>query len=134
MKRILAGILGILFLLGTNGVTMAQHYCGGKVHSSKVQLVPESLSCGMVQKHSSCGDKTSIRQSPCCLDVFTQHQVKDDFQSGALVISLDNVMPIIRVLDHMVSSRRAKCTPAVEINPPPLIVTDVPVLFQSFLI
>ena len=136
MKRILTGILAILYLCISTGFTVHQHFCMGKfIGASLMHSDDEGHEC------SHCGMEKKSSDNGCCKD---EHKVvkADDEHVGAKVVSLpayqlliaDLPQPTFLVLSQRVAMLHTE--PTAMAHAPPLSDRSCPLFIQhcSFLI
>jgi len=125
IRKIASIFLSVIILLVTAGFTINKHYCGGKLRSTQLYTVMDSMTC--------CG----VVEMPegCCHDKVEFYQLDEDFNLPATVVNHSVVIVIIKyfILDEMFGSLDSHTAKYLNYKPP-LIKLDIPVLVQSFLI
>ena len=112
MKKFIAAILAIIYLVVSSGVAINIHYCMGKLAS--VDLMHSSDKC------SKCGMKNGTK-SGCCKDEFKIVKLSD---SHKLISNDINIFTPVAVVDNSKSIFDAvifssKLTPNYNSNSPP---------------
>jgi hypothetical protein len=78
MKKVLSIFLSMVLMLSLVHISVAMHYCGGKVYSSKVSLTGVLATCGMeVTDQSQLHHGTNLTKH-CCDDFLTLYGI-DNF-------------------------------------------------------
>lgn len=91
MKRWIAILMTLLFLISTSGVSVHVHYCGGEVVSMSVNGLGFTTAEGMMMG-GDCQDNDGC---PNCQDVMQHHQVESHFAQGQSV----SVYPLLAGAD-----------------------------------
>jgi hypothetical protein len=137
MKRIIALFLSILMLASTAGVSLATHYCKGKVYKSSICFISGNpLGCGM-EKNTDSGtvnDNFSI-SSNCCKNHSQTLHVEDSYKTTSNAVNCHALFSMVYIFSYhqfalLVNSTFEKH----KSYNPPLLNHDVPVMIQSFLI
>ena len=127
--------MSVLLLLSSTGITYAQHYCGEFEILSKVTLGEEHLSCGMAMETSGCEDGDA-EDHYCCDNQYTSVTTDDNFAKANFNADFQQsfvmVLVSVFVLQQMVEYETSQDNYALY-HPPPLY-TDIPVLYDTFLI
>jgi hypothetical protein len=87
MKKVLIGILAILYLAVSSGVVMELHYCMGK-------LAGVELYGGHDDKCGRCG-MTEKKKSGCCHDELKIYKLEDAHKNATNAISFDKAIVAI---------------------------------------
>jgi hypothetical protein len=131
--RVLASLMALLLLASTTSWTVDKHYCMG--HLQDVALFSNAESCGMAMEGS---DVLSISENTdsCCNDVVVVINGQNDLKQVTNDIGVDhqsfytfNTHPF-DVLTPLVGQRMA----TQKHYPPPLLVKNIQLLDQVFLI
>lgn len=110
MKRILTGILTIIFFIVSSGVAVSMHYCMGKMRSAQLQFIASK----------SCGCKKASNKG-CCK---TEHQfvkLTDNYKASVIVYQVATPQSLLPAT-HIVSSENIikKNQPSFSNHSPPL--------------
>lgn len=70
MKKVLAAILSLIYLVTANGIAMNLHYCCGKLDKVAV-----SYTTGMSADYVSGGQHTAYSGNECCMNVHKQFKI-----------------------------------------------------------
>jgi hypothetical protein len=79
MKRLVSILLGILLLLSATNLTVATHYCGGKIAATKVSFGGKMATCGMESDKKENPSSTAGIDSNCCENVFSVYTVDNNY-------------------------------------------------------
>ena len=140
MKRLLATFLLVLTLFSQSGVVLAAHYCMGDLAQWNLGFSTHAESCSMAKKSSSCEQSQSssddMRKKGCCEDDFVQFKISDPCQSRSEIqVSVSPIFlaALVNVLSEELV-RDAENQTFFSDYSPPLLLRDLPILNQSFLI
>jgi hypothetical protein len=79
MKRLLTIGIALITLVAGMHVTIAGHYCGGKLAAIRISLSGKSASCGM-KEHNPPEKENGTSIIPfCCFNDFTTYRVDPDY-------------------------------------------------------
>lgn len=78
LKRIISGLLMLMVLVGTVGVSYDSHYCGGNFVKSQFSFVPKTLSCGMKKEAEKNSDGKESLTRKCCSNEHTSFELSDN--------------------------------------------------------
>jgi hypothetical protein len=79
MRRSAILLLTLIFLLSGMNVTVATHYCGGKVARVKFSLSGLTATCGMESDQSAAPSKECQIKTHCCYDEVMVYEVENLF-------------------------------------------------------
>lgn len=82
MKKFLTILVALLFSSAILHLTVALHYCGGKISDTKISVTGKMASCGM-QHEMDLSLVTSV-SSRCCDDETLIYSVDNDYAPSAL--------------------------------------------------
>jgi len=94
MKKVFSISLVALMLTAMLHLTVATHYCGGELATSKISLSGKLASCGMERAEESCPMQGNQMKSHCCDDVVTLYSIDNNYAPSYLVLpetSKDNL-------------------------------------------
>ena len=135
IKRIIAGLLILIVLVGTVGVNYDSHYCGGEFIKSKISFVPSTLSCGMkVESKKICDNHQESISKICCENDHLSFELDNDFVKHIAqpLVFIDNVNLPVAILEEYAYVEETKYE-FLGYSPPP-VHRDIIVLHESFLI
>ncbi len=125
MQKIASIALALLLAVASMGVTLHQHYCGGKLKDTSLFSFLDSASC--------CGDKEMPMD--CCQDEEVRIQLDEDYQLDAFSVDWKiDVAAFIPTVVVAILEQVDQKQPHYLNYKPPLIPADIPVLVQTFLI
>ena len=140
MKRIFSIFLTLLFVFTTIGYSLATHYCRGEVHKQGLFFLhANDLSCGMEKsdQHTNCAHHGSaLSKKSCCEDDWQIFKITDDYTSASAneAAVAETAAPLIAAafVTHPYESENSSFE---YLNyRPPLLLRDISVLVQSFLL
>lgn len=137
MKKVISIFLSVLLLASSSGVAYAQHFCGGMEMLSKITIAAKDLSCGMELADKHCDDTSKVsQQDHCCENHITQIQTDDDFAKAYFDVKFENsfIAECFPVYELGALVPRTKNIIAFADYSPPPIVSDLCILYDSFLI
>ncbi|UTW65385.1 hypothetical protein KFE94_12055 [bacterium SCSIO 12643] len=83
MKRLFSKILGlfliVLITVGTLGLTVSKHNCGGKVVKRAIAFSKSDVDCGMAKKATKCPRHKGITKG-CCSNSYQLIKVSEVFE------------------------------------------------------
>lgn len=135
IKRIIAGLLILIVLVGTVGVSYDSHYCGGKFIKSQISFVPSTLSCGMkMEAKIACDNHPVSISKVCCENERLSFEMNNDYVKyiAQPLVFIDNVKLPIAILEEYSYIEETKYE-FLGYSPPP-INRDIIILHESFLI
>jgi len=132
MRTIISALLSLLVLLSTVSWTVEKHLCMGRVVD--IAFFHHAHNCGMKMATEASGEK--LKKNHCCDNESFTIQGQDDLkldlgEQGVQSIMLVQLLPCDYSFHDFVSSEN-EATP--EIYPPPLLVQNLTLLNQVFLI
>jgi hypothetical protein len=150
LKKVLSIFLLVVFLIGNVGLTLANHYCGGKISEQSLMLIEHDFgckmntveevdkdvsSCPMHQKHQEDTTKNNLKADNCCDNQFTELKVRDGFQSenNEIKINSEFLFAWVAVITQFNFNEHVSPVTYYDISPP-LPTADIYIQVQSFLI
>lgn len=127
MKSIISSIMFLFFLTGQINLTLAAHYCGDELKSTKVTIAPEKTDC--------CGVDLNITVNPvCCSDEYASSDSDDYFgkTSFQVQLSTDFILAYVLTIPGILSEEIRESNP--EYLSPDRKIPDLTILHQCFLI
>lgn len=131
--RILASLMALMLLASTTSWTVDKHYCMG--HLKDVALFTNALNCGMAMGGSE-DFALSENSDSCCKDVRVVINGQDDLKQVASDIGVDHQVfwfNITHTYDANMALVGERMT-FLKHYPPPLLVKNIQLLDQVFLI
>ncbi|MCK0191949.1 MULTISPECIES: hypothetical protein [Arenibacter] len=138
MKRVLFQIssflMALVVLFSTFSFTVAQHYCGDDLVD--FSFFGQAESCGMEIQRPSDSHKHNLEKKDCCDDVTLsisgQHDLKLSFEK----LSFEQQQFVVSFVYSYLNLFEGLQENIVPFNhyPPPLLVKDIQILDQTFLI
>lgn len=98
MKRFIIIGLACVFLLSGMHITIATHFCGGKVAAVKISLSGSKAGCGMGSDESSSPSREPRLSTRCCHDEMAVYKVESHFAPSvfsAELLTLNTIHPVI---------------------------------------
>lgn len=123
-------------LFSTLSFSVDKHYCGGQLYSESFFL--HAKDCGM--KQMSLCDKNStsnsLKNNGCCrnVQVFIKGQNLEQKALSTLILDIQQSAIIVDFKSYNFKADYIQKPTAYHTYLPPLLVKDIPVLVQSFLI
>ncbi len=139
MNKILSLLLAFNVLVGSVGVPVSRHYCGGELKSFAIFGTAESCHA---EKTESCPshpkEGSEVKRKNCCGDEFDYVQLDEDREvetSGDLPLSsiASPYLPLLLFPKIATAARPRKLGKLENYRPPPLVV-DVKSEWQVYLI
>ena len=87
MKKVLSITLSLLMLTAMLHLSVATHYCGGKLASSKVSLTGILANCGMEGSEEELPFPGNNLKSHCCDDIVTILGINNNYTPSVIYIS-----------------------------------------------
>lgn len=116
----------VIFLSGAH-ITIATHYCGGKVFATKVSLSGELASCGMEGTERSCPLHGNQLTTHCCDNQIVIAGINNNFTSPVSFLQ-DNDQNILQVyyipVNQSFHSLLSTITSYTSFNPPGSFLTS----------
>ena len=133
-RKISAIIMAFVVLLSTMSFTVSEHYCGHLLVDTA--LFSKAESCGMEMQNTSSLEDCSILKKDCCKDEIKQFQGQNELNTDFSTLNFQQQVFIASFAYSYVNLFEGL---AVNIIPfkyytPPLLITDIHVLDQTFLI
>lgn len=135
MKKIFSISLAFILLLSNVGFTMGTHFCGGLPVKSELMIGHSHLDCGMGEmERQDCGDDLQVKAKPCCENQYQTLEIEDDFKVSKASLDLSPVF-VVAYIESFLNLAFSDSTKTQYVNySPPLLLRDIPVLNQVFLI
>lgn len=107
-SKILSLFLIVLITVGTLGLTVSKHNCGGKVVKKAIAFSKSDVDCGMAKKAAKCPRHKGITKG-CCSNSYQLFNVTDVFESL-------NSLDFVQVFDFIVVPRVLKIKKTISLN------------------
>lgn len=133
MKQFFSLFLGILIVFSSMGFSLSKHYCQGEL--KETALFVKAKACHEVEKASCHKHPTGLAQENCCND--EQDYIKGiDLETSLLIKVCAPDLPAVinKPLSFFTKSIFNKELIRFSNSPPPLIVKDIIIFVQSFLL
>jgi hypothetical protein len=95
MKKLVSILLAAILLLSGMHLSMATHYCGGKIAAIKWSLDEKKASCGMLMDHQTLPNGYN---SECCQDQIAFYAVDNNYNPSTLQINQPTIQ-LLQVFD-----------------------------------
>ena len=133
-KKISAILMAFVVLFSTMSFTISEHYCGNDLVDSA--LFSKAESCGMEMQKTTPTDDCSFDKEDCCNDVVKQFEGQTNLKTDLSNLTFEQqvfVTAFIYSYVNLFEGLDKNIVPFKNYSPP-LIVTDIQVLDQVFLI
>jgi len=80
-SKILSLFLIVIIAVGTLGLTVSKHNCGGKVVKKAIAFSKSDVDCGMAKKATKCPRHKGITKS-CCSNSYQLYKVSEVFEES----------------------------------------------------
>ncbi|MEW7290676.1 HYC_CC_PP family protein [Aquimarina sp. 2304DJ70-9] len=132
--NILALLMSFVVLFSTMSFTFNMHYCGKTVVD--VALFKEAKTCGMEMQQSLSSSEDLIMKKGCCTDKQLTFEGQDELKISFDKLTLTQqifVVSLYTSYTNLFEGLKENSVPFKE-YPPPLLVKDIQVLHETFLI
>ena len=136
MRKVTSVIIAIVMLVTTSGFTISSHFCAGKRVKTAVSVIGNAdVSCGMEKEKKENNCDTKQIRSNCCKDEFHKIQIDQNYthQITKVQFSSQFTVAFATILYDLLFNPSGYIR-LIHTHSPPLLVKDIPVLVQSFLI
>lgn len=137
MKKFLSISLCFILLFSNLGLAMATHYCGGQAVKTGLTIGHGHLDCGMPDMDMDSEEsKQGINANNCCENQYQFLEVEDDYRSSLVQITFNPDFAFLVFAHSLFSVELAQKSSKVKYShySPPLLLRDIPVLNQIFII
>ena len=133
-KNITAISLACLVLISTMSFVISEHYCGGKLVASAIFTKAES--CGMEMQEPPVTAQNEVKKDSCCKDVEKLIEGQDDLKLDFTNLDQHQQVFIASFIYSYINLFESIDKENIHFKDysPPLIVKDIQVLDESFLI
>jgi hypothetical protein len=134
LKKITAIIMAFVVLFSTMSFSISEHYCGD--HLVDAGLFSKAESCGMEMEKPSPNKDCSIKKSNCCSDIVKQFDGQNELKTQVINLDVEQHLFIASFIYSYVNLFEGLDKNIIPFKnySPPLLVTDIHVLDQVFLI
>jgi hypothetical protein len=133
-QQITSFCLALLVLFSTMSFTVDMHFCGKSLVD--VSILKKATTCGMEMQDNETSDKHGLEKKSCCSDhtitVAGQDNLKASFEKFTFGQQLFIAAFTYSYL-NLYESLKPKIIPFKDYSPP-LLIRDIPLLDQTFLI
>jgi len=133
-QKISAILMAFVVLFSTMSFTFSEHYCGDYLVDSA--LFSKAESCGMEMDKPAPTKDCSVQKDNCCSDVVKQFEGQSDLKITSTYISLEQqvfISSFIYSFVNLFEGLENNIIPFKDYSPP-LIVKDIQVLDETYLI
>lgn len=134
LKNITATCLAFLVMASTMSFTINQHYCGGDLVDTS--LFVKADTCMMKDMKMSNSEKASITMDNCCNDVITVIDGQEEVHQNGKQLAFEQqlfIATFVYTYSNLFSNRE-KSIVSYKDYIPPILVKDIQVLDETFLI
>lgn len=133
-RNIVSFSMAILVLASTTSFTVDKHFCGKMLMD--LAIFSEAESCGMEMHSHSDGDSCSIKVDPCCSDQTTSVDGQDELKISFGSLNFDQQLFLNSFTYSYLNLFEGLPQQVVPFKyyTPPILVTDIQILDQVFLI
>ena len=126
--------MALLVLASTVSWTVGKHYCMG--HLMDVSLFSQADDCGMGMDDSTDGINAMMDESSCCEDQLLIFGGQDDLKLSFNDFNIDQQLFLVAFVHSYLNSFKVETVGAVsnEYYPPPILIKDIQLLDEVFLI
>jgi len=133
-NRLFSAAMALLLLASTTSWTVEKHYCMG--HLMDVSLFSAAEDCGMAMSTFSDDNSEIVDQNSCCNDELIVVEGQNDLKVSFDDFSLDQRLFLVAFTSSYINlfDTLAERPVPNEHYPPPLLVRDIQLLDEVFLI
>ena len=133
-RNIVSFGMALLVLASTTSITVGKHFCGDILVD--FALFSEAESCGMEMPSHSGGDGHSLEVDPCCSDQTIVFEGQDELKVSFESLNFDQQLFLHSFTYSYLNLFEGLPQQVVPFKyyTPPLLVTDIQILDQVFLI
>jgi len=135
-KKISAILMAFVVVFSTMSFTISQHYCGGDLVNTAMFFEVDSCEMEMEMNMPSSTEDCNFEQEDCCKDVINIIEGQNELNQQFINLNFDQQVFITSLVYSYVNLFEGLDKNIVPFKnySPPLIVTDIQVLDQVFLI
>ena len=133
-QKITALLMAFVVLFSTMSFSISEHYCGEYLVDSA--LFSKAESCGMELEKPSPNKDCNVKKSNCCSDVIKQFEGQSELKTDFSNLNFKQQVFITSYVYSYINLFKGLEQNIIPFKnySPPLIVTDIQVLDQVFLI
>lgn len=134
LRKISAIMMAFVVLFSTMSFTLSEHYCGHKLVD--IGLFSKAESCGMEVQMPSSSKDCDLKKSDCCNDEVKQFTGQNELNTSFSSLNFEQqvfVASFVYTYVNLFEGLKVNIVP-FKYYTPPLLVTDIHVLDQTFLI
>ena len=134
LRKISAIIMAFVVLFSTMSFTVSEHYCGHKLVD--IGFFSKAESCGMELQKSASSKDCELKKSNCCSDEVKQFTGQNELNTSFSSLNFEQQVFVASFTYAYLNlfERLAVNIIPFKYYTPPLLVTDILVLDQVFLI
>lgn len=134
LHRVFSCLMALLLLASTVSWTVGKHYCMG--HLIDVSLFSHAEDCGMDLKDSNNDTTTIMDENSCCDDELLIFEGQDDLKVSFNDFSIDQEVFWVAFAHSYLYLFQVQEEPKdpIEQYPPPILVKDIQLLDEVFII
>lgn len=137
-KKIAAILMSFVVFFSTMSFTISEHYCGGDLVNTAIFFEADSceMEMEMEMNMTSSSEDCNLEQEDCCKDIVKIIEGQNEIQQQFVNLNIDQQVFISSFVYSYINLFRGFDKNIVPFKnySPPLIVTDIQVLDQVFLI
>jgi hypothetical protein len=133
-QKISALLMAFVVVFSTMSFSISEHYCGDHLVDSA--LFSKAESCGMEMENPAPTKDCSVKKDNCCSDVVKQVEGQSDLKITSTDISFEQQIFVASFFYSYVNLFEGLENNIIPFKnySPPLIVTDIQVLDEAYLI
>lgn len=134
LRKISAIIMAFVVLFSTMSFTFSEHYCGHKLVD--IGLFSKAEACGMEMQKPVSSENCELSKSDCCKDEVTQFTGQNELNTSFSSLNFEQqifVASFVYTYVNLYDGLALNIVP-FKYYTPPLLVTNIHVLDQVFLI
>ena len=133
LRKTSAIIMAFVVLLSTMSFTVSEHYCGSELVA--FALFSKAESCGMDMQEPTSTNGYDLNKSNCCKDNIKQFKGQNELNSDFSTLNFDQQVFLAFTYSYLkLFEGLAENIIPFKYYTPPLLVTDILVLDQTFII
>jgi len=136
LKKISAILMSFVVLFSTMSFTVSEHYCGSDLVNRAIFSTAESCEMEMEMNMSPSSEDCNFDEEDCCNDVIKLVEGQNELKPQFINLDFDQQVFIASFVYSYINLFEGLDTNVVPFKnySPPLIVTDIQVLDQVFII
>jgi len=133
--KLISVILSIIILISTSSFAVESHYCGDMLIDSSIFGKASNCMCEKIESDNH-SYKTEINMGDCCKEKIIVHDGNDEIQKTQFQLTSENnlfLQSYFYSYINLFEGLENRIVPFKAYSPP-LLVTDLQVIYESFLI